>query len=722
MRADNSKPAPIAEKIIAEDSHHGITRQDEFAWLRDDNWQAVMKQPELLKANIRAHLEAENAYTDELLAPTQDLQKQLFDEMRARLQEDEASVPVNDGAFAWASRYAVGGEHPHICMGARDADIDAMKLVIDGDAEAQGRDFFKLAGYEADRQGRYLAWSFDDKGSEYFTICVRDLATGEDTPSRLLDTTGAMAWSACGDYLFYVMVDDNHRPNRIMRHALGSQQSADICVYEETDAGFFIGLSATRSGRFLVISAHDHETSEAWLIPTDAPLATPTCVAKRRPGIEYSVDDDAQREQLIIVTNWPANGKADTKADDFQIVTHPLPLSDKAADADADTDDAMQNWQVLRPHQAGCLVLDALPFADHLVVLVRQNALPHIEIVSWQSGASQPIGFDEEAYDLALGAMAEYDTTILRFTYASMTSPTATYDFDMASGERVLRKTQIVPSGHQPSDYITRRLTAIGHDGAEIPVSVVYHKNTKLDGSAPVLLYGYGSYGITIPASFSVTRLSLVNRGFIYAIAHIRGGKARGHDWFMQGRGAKKTNTFHDFISVARDLIARGWTREKQITIHGGSAGGLLVGASVNMAPSLFCGAVAEVPFVDVLTTMLDASLPLTPPEWPEWGNPIASAEAYDLIAGYAPYENITATAYPHILATAGLTDPRVTYWEPAKWVARLRDRRTDDGLTLLRTEMTAGHGGKAGRYNQLHEIAFVYAFVLAIHQGENSL
>ena len=703
---------PQPPQIIAEDTHHGIVRADEYAWMRDDNWQAVMKQPDVLDADIRQHLEAENAYTDAVMGPTQDLQKQLFAEMRGRIQEDEASVPVNDGPLAWAARYAIGGEHPHICFGQRDTEVADMQVAIDGDAEAEGKTFFKIGDYTAHPDGTVLAWSYDDKGSEYFTICLRDLASGRDEETHLRETTGAIEWSACGAYLFYVALDDNHRPHRIMRHARGTDQVQDVCVYEEADAGFFIGLSKTRSGRFLVISAHDHETSEAWLVPADAPLAAPSCVATRRPGIEYSIDDDAARDRLVIVTNW-ADASADTKADDFQVVSAALPIP--ASDA------ALDKWQVIRPHQAGALVLDALPCAGHMAVLVRENALPRIDIIDLAGDtATQQVDFDEEAFDLSFGAMAEYNTSILRFTYASMTSPSMTFDFDMANGARVLRKTQNVPSGHDAGDYVTRRLTATGHDGAQIPVSVLYHKDTPLDGSAPVLLYGYGSYGITIPASFSVTRLSLVNRGFIYAIAHIRGGKACGHDWFLQGRGPKKTNSFEDFVSVARDLIARGWTQKGNITIHGGSAGGLLVGASVNLAPDLFCGAVAEVPFVDVLTTMLDASLPLTPPEWPEWGNPIESREAYELIAGYAPYENITAKAYPHVLATAGLTDPRVTYWEPAKWIARLRDTRTDDGLSLLRTEMSAGHGGKAGRFNQLHEIAFVYAFVLLIHERAN--
>ena len=694
--------APTPAKKPFQDTHHGVTRKDEFAWLRDDNWQAVMKQPSALDADIRDHLEAENAYTDKVMASTTALQDTLFGEMRGRILEDEASVPVPQGKLAWATRYVTGGEHPLICCGPREAKVEDMKVLIDANQEAEGKDFFKIAAHDPDPKGELLAWAYDDKGSEYFTICLRRIADGTELADKLVDTGGSFGWSACGQYLFYIAVDENHRPNRVLRHALGTSQSEDTCVYEESDAGFFVGLSSTASGRFLIISAHDHETAEAHLLDAHTPLAAPVCVAARDTGIEYDIDDDAARDRLLIVTNW--NG--DSKAEDFQIVTAPIPKDhgDK------------QSWQVLRAHQSGCLVLAALAFQNHMAVLVRENALPRIDIISWDGTPAQSIAFDEEAYDLSFGSMAEYDTPILRLTYASMTSPSRIYDYDMSTGARVLRKTQTVPSGHAASDYVTRRIFATGHDGVQIPVSVLHHKDTPLDGTAPVLLYGYGSYGITIPAGFSVTRLSLVDRGFIYAIAHIRGGKACGHDWFTQGRGFQKTNTFEDFASAARDLISRGWTKPGQITIHGGSAGGLLVGATLNLAPELFCGGVAEVPFVDVLTTMLDATLPLTPPEWPEWGNPIESPEAYELIAGYAPYENIAAKAYPHVLATGGLTDPRVTYWEPAKWIARLRDIRTDDGLSLLRTEMTAGHGGKAGRFNQLHEVAFVYAFVLLIH------
>ncbi len=683
-------------------SYHGDTREDEYAWLRDDNWQAVMKDPDALAGDIRAHLEAENVYTDTIMQPTQELQDTLFEEMRGRIEEDDASVPVTIGKQGWATRYRKDGEHVLVCWGQPDTHVEDMQVALDGNIEAAGRDYFKLAAYTPSPDGSMLAWSYDDKGSEYFTIRVRLLADGKDGDTQLLDTTGTGRWSADNKFLFYVAVDENHRPDKVMRHRLGTQQSEDVCVYTESDSGFFVSLDDTRSGRFIVISAHDHETSECWLIPTHAPETAPICVAPRATGIEYELDDDAARDRLVLVTNWAPDGQAE----DFLVAQAPVPT--KHADR--------SSWQVIRPHVPGCLVLDAVPFSGHMVYLLRENALPRILVETQATGETAAIEFDEEAYDLALGAMGEYDTARLRFTYASMTTPMQTTDYDMGTGMRNLRKSQNVPSGHDPTEYVTRRITATSHDGAEVPVSIVYHRDTPLDGSAPVLLYGYGAYGITIPAGFSVTRLSLVTRGFIYAIAHIRGGKALGHNWFMQGRGAKKTNSFEDFAAAARALIARGWTTPGNITIHGGSAGGLLVGATVNLAPELFRAAVAEVPFVDVLTTMLDETLPLTPPEWPEWGNPIESATDYATIKAYAPYENIREIDYPHILATGGLTDPRVTYWEPAKWVARLRAQRTDDGLTLLRTEMTAGHGGKAGRFNQLHEVAFVYAFVIFVH------
>ncbi len=690
----NLPPAPTKSTQI--DMHHGKTRQDEYAWLRDDNWQEVMHNPAVLDRKIRAHLEAENAYCDAMLAPQADLRETLYAEMRARIQEDESALGKNYGDFSWGQRYEAGAQHPLICRGARNADMADAEIILNLNHYAQDKAYFKSPFFAPNPDAQKLAWGFDDKGSEYFTLAIYDITTAQDLPDRIDKSDGTCAWDATGDFLFYVALDDHHRPFRIMRHRLGTKQAEDICVYEEQDAGFFINLHKTRSGRYIIISAHDHETTENWLIDAHAPDTPPLCIAPRRHAIEYYVDDDAAQNRLLILTN--------SQADDFQIVT-------------VACDEMHAPWQSLIPHQSGRLILDIYTTRHHIAWLVRENAVPHIYIMDKHSQHIEKIDFAEPAYHLSLDTGLEYDTDILRFSYSSMTTPEHIYDYDMHTHERTLRKSQHIPSGHVPDNYVTKRLYARSHDGARVPLSLLYHKDTPLDGSAPALLYGYGAYGITIPAGFSTTRLSLVDRGFIYCIAHIRGGKACGDKWFRDGRGAKKTNTFEDFLAAARELIAQNLTREKHITIHGGSAGGLLVGAAVNMAPDLFCGAIAEVPFVDVLTTMLDDGLPLTPPEWPEWGNPIIDKTAYETIAAYSPYDNISKTAYPHILATAGLTDPRVTYWEPAKWIARLRDTRIDDGLSLLYTHMQAGHGGKSGRFHQLDEIAMIYAFILMIHK-----
>lgn len=697
-------PAPRPAQIPVQETHHDIVKTDEYSWLRDANWQAVMKNPASLCSDIRAHLEAENAYTLEALESTAQLRDQLFNEMRARVDENEASVPVNVGSKSWNTRYRAGDEHPLICCGPRDCAAEDTEPVLDCNAFAQGHDYFKLINTEVTDDSHVLAWAADFNGSEYLTIQFHDVEAGCAMDDRLTMASSALAWSQDGSYFFYILLDDNHRPYRVMRHKMGSHQADDVCVYEEKDNGFFLSLSKTASNDFIIISAHDHETSESWVIDAQTPETPARCIAPRSLGFQYSIEHDAARDRWIILTNWDHTGRAE----DFQIMTAPLETTH--------TD----HWRPLIDHQAGQLILDVNVYTNHLVWLCRINALPIIRISNLSTGNCEDITFSEPAYDLILHGNSEYDSTTVRFNYTSMTTPREVYDFDLLTQGRTLRHQQNVPSGHNPDDYVTARLWAKGHDGASIPVSILHHKDTKIDGQAPILLYGYGAYGITIPASFAISRLSLVDRGFIYAIAHIRGGKACGYNWFKQGRRELKTNTFKDFISAAEMLINRGYTKAGRISMHGGSAGGLLVGAVANMAPQLFCSAVAEVPFVDTLNTMLDETLPLTPPEWPEWGNPILSKDDYQTIANYAPYENIHTQAYPHILATAGLTDPRVTYWEPAKWIARLRGRRSDDGLTLLKTEMQAGHGGPAGRFNQLRETAFVYSFVLACHALKN--
>jgi len=654
----------------------------------------VMKDPLALRADIRQHLQAENTYCDAIISQTGDLQAHLFAEMQARIKEDERTPPVPNKQWAWAMHYQRGGEHAQICRSRRDGTQP--QIVLDCNKEAEGEAYFKLINHCPAPAQDQLAWAADRQGSEHCTIHIRDIASQKDElPDRLENTSASMAWAADGKHIFYVLLDDQHRPNRVMCHQLGTEQSNDRLIFEEKDAGFFVSLAASRAGDIIFINSYNHETSEIWVIDAHQPEAAPQLIAARKKGVEYTATYDAARKRLILLTNKEG-------AVDYKLMQAAL--------------DEPTNWQTLVPHKAGRLLLDVVAFQNHLVWLARENALPALYIQSVKTGDIKQIAFDEEAYELTLEAGFEYETNICRFRYASMTTPEQVFDYNMETHTRQLVHEQIVPSGHAPNNYVTRRLWAVAKDGAKIPLSLLYHKDTRLDGTAQALLYGYGAYGTTIAADFSTNRLTLVDRGFIYAIAHIRGGKAMGHNWFLQGRGAAKKNSFTDFIAAAHALIDNGLTQKKQITIHGGSAGGLLVGAALNFAPDLFLGAVAEVPFVDILATMLDDTLPLTPPEWPEWGNPIKNADDYATIAAYAPYENIAAYAYPHILATAGLTDPRVTYWEPAKWVARLRERRTDDGLTLLKTNMQAGHGGKAGRFNRLREIAFIYTFILYIH------
>ena len=696
---------PRAEKRPVSDTHHGITRTDDYAWLRANNWQEVMRDPEKLDGDIRAYLEAENAHTSTTMEDTIGLQETLFAEMKARIKEDDSSVPSPDGPWAYYMSFVTGGEYPLIGRMERGAAAKLAEnekpatgdggadVLLDGNAMGEGLAYFSLgsAGHSPDH--RWLAYSVDTKGSEFYTLKIRALETGEDLGDEISDVGGSAIWATDNKTFFYTKLDENHRPHAIYRHALGTTQADDVLVYEEPDPGFFAGVGATHSRRYILIGTHDHETSEIYLIDAAEPESTPRLIAERDQGHEYSVEHAGDR--LIILTN--------DGAEDFKIVEAPAANPGRA------------NWREIEPHRPGRLILDVTVFKNHMVRLEREHGLPRIVIRRLSDGQEHEIAFDEEAYSLGMSAGYEFDTTAMRFTYSSMTTPSRVFDYDMETRERVLRKTQEVPSGHEPENYVTRRLMAPGHDGELVPVSLLYGKDTPLDGSAPVLLYGYGSYGIAIPASFSTNRLSLVDRGFIYAIAHIRGGKDKGYAWYTAGKRQNKVNTFRDFISAGEFLVNEGLTRNGQIVAQGGSAGGMLMGAVANMAPELFAGIIAEVPFVDVLTTMLDDTLPLTPPEWPEWGNPIASKEAYELIASYSPYDNVTAKNYPNIIALAGLTDPRVTYWEPAKWIAKLSEFKTDGNLLLLKTNMDAGHGGASGRFERLKEVALAHAFALKV-------
>jgi oligopeptidase B len=528
---------------------------------------------------------------------------------------------------------------------------------------------------------------------------VRDLATLEELADIVPDTSGGVVWTADASAFYYVRLDAEHRPSRVYLHRLGSVVADDRLVYEEPDKGFFIHVSELQAGEFGTIVGGDHETSEVHLLDLRNPAAALRVVAPRKTGERYDVEhhpDLGGEPTLIVLSN--ADG-----AEDFKIMVAPLESPGRA------------NWRELVAHRAGTLVLDISLFREWLVRLERSEGLPRIVVRRLADATEHSIEFSEEAYSLGMMPGFEFDTDMLRFSYSSMTTPSEVWDYDLGTREREMRKRQEVPSGHDPGDYVTRRVFAPAQDGETVPISLLHRRGTKLDGSAPLLLYGYGAYGSAIPAGFSTNRLSLVDRGFVFAIAHVRGGTEKGWRWYREGKLAHKENTFRDFIAAARYLVAERFTAKGRIVAHGGSAGGLLMGAAANMQPDLFGGIIAEVPFVDALNTMLDDTLPLTPPEWQEWGNPIADAEAFHRIRGYSPYDNVRRHDYPAMLVLAGLTDPRVTYWEPAKWVAKLRATKTDGQPLLLRTNMDAGHGGAAGRFDRLEEVALGYVFALRI-------
>jgi len=694
-RAPLTQPSfapPVASRRPVVTTHHHVKLVDNYGWLRAENWQDVMRDPALLDPEIRAYLEAENAYTEAVLAPTKPLQEALFSEMKARLKPDDSGVPSPDGAFDYFSDFVAGGQYPRLCRQPRGGG--EVEVLLDGNVEAAGKPYWDLGAKAHSPDHKLLAYSVDEKGSELYTIHIRDLATGQDLPDVLADTRGEIVWANDSQTIFFIRLDDNHRPLFVHRHRLGTPETDDALVYAEEDTGFYVSLNKTLSSKFILIDVHDHQTSEVRLIDADAPAGDALLVTPRVTGHEYQVSHHGDR--LILTTN--SGG-----AEDFRICTTPI------------TARGLDNWTELVAHKPGRLIIDTVVFANHLVRLEREDSLPRIIVRALADGAEHAIAFDEDAYALGMSDGYEFDTTTLRFTYSSMTTPAETFDYDLVTRDRVLRKRQEIPSGHNPGDYVTRRVLAPASDGETVPVSLLYRRDTPLDGSAPLFLYGYGSYGISIPASFSSARLSLVDRGFIFAIAHIRGGKDKGYRWYKDGKHEKKLNTFTDFIAAGEHLVQQGLTQRGRIVANGGSAGGMLMGVVANLAPELFLGIIADVPFVDVLNTMLDKDLPLTPPEWPEWGNPIESERDFAIIRSYSPYDNVEAKRYPHIFAYGGLTDPRVTYWEPAKWIAKMRALNTSDNLVLLKTNMEAGHGGASGRFERLREVALDYAFALEV-------
>jgi oligopeptidase B len=695
MLKENRLKPPVTEKRRLDRVVHGVNLRDDYAWLKASNWQEVLRNPEALPDEIRALLEAENTYARDILSSTAALQDELVAEMRGRIKEDDSDVPCADGSWLYYIRYRTGGQHPLLCRAPRDGGAE--QIMLDGDIEGTGQVFFEIGDAHNSPDHAKLAWSLDNKGSELYEIRVRDLVSSADASDIVSETDGTIVWAADSRAYYYVRVDENHRTAQVFKHAPGNDAAADELIVEELDPAWFVHLTQSRSRSHAIVSISDHVSSEAHLVDLRDAAAPTRMVAPRIGGERYDVHPNGDR--LFLRCNAG-------DAEDFKIVSAPL------------ADPRRDNWIDEVPHRRGRLIVALVMFKDYLVWLEREGGLPRIMVRHLASGADHAIAFEEEAYHLGFEENYEFDSNILRFTYSSMTTPKEIYDYDLATRERMLRKRQEIPSGHNPADYVTRRLFATAPDGETVPVSVLYRRDIPLDGSAPLLLYGYGAYGHALPAAFSSNRLSLVDRGFVYAIAHIRGGTDKGWHWYLDGKLEKKPNTFGDFICVARHLVAANFTRAGNIVVQGGSAGGMLMGAVANLAPELFAGIIADVPFVDVLNTMLDAELPLTPPEWLEWGNPIADPKAFATIRSYSPYDNVGTHYYPPLLALGGLTDPRVTYWEPAKWVARLRATMTAGGPILLKTNMGAGHGGASGRFDHLAEIALQYAFALSCAVG----
>jgi oligopeptidase B len=682
---------PIAKTRPVAVTMWGDTRTDPYGWLRDRD----------TDPDVVAYLEAENAYTEAVMAPTADLQERLFGEIRSRIQETDLSVPSRRGPWWYYSRtveghqYGISCRRPAAAGGAYDESASE-QVLLDENVEAEGHDFYATGVFDISPDHAVLAHGADTTGAETYTLRFRRL-DGDVAPDRPIDEViegvyYGSAWSADSRFFFYTRPDEAMRPWQVWRHELGTDPSGDVKVFEEADERFYCGVDLGRDERYLYIHTGSKTTDEVWFLDAADPTGTFRVVEPRTQGVEYGVSHHTDR--FLVLTNVDG-------AHNFKLCEVPTVSPGRA------------NWRDLIPHRPDVKLAGITTFAGHLVIHERVDATPQMRVLRLADGAEHTIEQPEAVGTAGNGANPEFHTTVFRYRYESMRTPPSVFDYDLDTQERTLLKQQPVLGGFDTDRYVTERLWATAEDGTSVPMTIVYRDDFVRDGTAPALLYGYGSYEASIDPYFSSIRLSLLDRGFCFAIAHIRGGGELGRPWYEQGKLAHKRNTFGDFIACARHLIDGGWTRPSRLGIRGGSAGGLLMGAVVNAAPELFGAVVAEVPFVDVLNTICDPSLPLTVTEWEEWGNPLDSEEDYRIIKSYAPYENVEAKAYPPMLVTAGLNDPRVGYWEPAKWVAKLRATRTGTERLLLRTEMGAGHAGPSGRYNAWRDEAFVVAFLL---------
>jgi oligopeptidase B len=674
-------PAPIAKRVPHNATHHGVTLDDPYAWLRDPGY------PDVADPDVLGYLKAENDYFEAAMAPHRALIDTIFAEMKGRVKDDDSTVPQKDGDYLYWSAFDPGGQYPKWYRRAVAGGPDT--VILDEPEMAKGHDYFRLGGHLVSPDGRLIAYAVDTTGSERYVLRVRDLDTGTDLSDVIENWRYGLVWAADSKSLLYTDADENWRSKTVWHHRLGDPQSADRMVYHESELAFGVSLGLTQSRAYAVISSGDSDSNEVRLLPTADFAAQPQLVSARQPQRLYDVDE---REGVLCI-------RVNDTHVNFRVVT--APVSDPGA------------WTELIAGDDRHYILALTSFRNVLAIEERIDGLSQIRLCDYAGGADRYISFKEASYVAGLGHNPEYEVERLRLSYQSMVTPSTVYDYHLADARLETLKVREIPSGYDPSQYVTERLMAPARDGAMVPVSLVYRKDFAKDGSGRLHVYGYGAYGFAYPPNFSTNRLSLLDRGFACAIAHIRGGDDLGYRWYLDGKLDKRTNTFNDFVDVTRFLIDQGFARAGRVAASGGSAGGELMGAVVNQAPMLYGAVAAHVPFVDVLNTMLDETLPLTPGEWSQWGNPITNKAAFDYIRSYSPYDNVAAQDYPALLITGGLTDPRVTYWEPAKWAAKLRATKTGGNLLLLKINMGAGHGGKSGRYTSLQEAAEEYAFIL---------
>ena len=681
---------PKINKILNTVKIHNEELIDNYSWIKQKDWKEVILNSDKLNVQVKKYLDEENLFKENQLKDIKDIEKKLFEELKSKIKNEDNSVPKKDGDYFYGYKYNKNSEYPIYYR--KNIIKNSEEIILDCEKKSKAHTYFNVASISHSHNHKSVAYNIDTNGSEYFSIFVEDIDKKEILSPEIKNTTGDIIWSLDNNYIFYVGLDQNHRPTKVFKHKIGSDTNKDLLIYEEKDPSFFCSINLSKTKKYLFIRTADHETSEYLFINLQLNETTPVLFKKRIKKIEYDLEH--HEKFFLISTNTD-------EAKNFKImISH---------------EQSYQKWEEFIAYEKDNLILDFILLKDWLVRLERTEGSENIIILNLNNKDQHKISFDEEAYNLSLDHGYEYETDTFRYAYSSPTTPKSIFDYDCKLKKQELKKTQEVPSGHNKDDYICKKIFATAHDNEKIPITILYKKGVKLDSNNYLLLYGYGSYGISIPSNFSTNRLSLVDRGIIYAIAHIRGGKEKGYEWYENGKLLNKKNTFLDFISCAKKLCEDKYTSPKKIIAQGGSAGGLLMGYIANESPDLFLGIIAQVPFVDICNTMLDEDLPLTVTEIPEWGDIKNDKKSFLYVKSYSPYDNVKKQNYPHMLVTGGISDPRVTYWEMTKWVAKLRENKTDNNLLLLHMNMTAGHSGASGRFDYLKEIAMEYGFVLKI-------